>query len=94
MLRADVVEACSNGQFHVYAVETIQEALEVLTGVPAGEPDEEGAYPEDSLLGKAVEQARQYWIKSIFRPDIKLEDGEETEEEEAADEEEAAAEPS
>jgi ATP-dependent Lon protease len=97
MLRRDVVEACSGGGFHVYAVETIQEALEVLTGVAAGQPDEEGAYPEESLLGKAVEQARQYWLKSVFRPEIKLateEETEEEEEEEGAEDEEAAAEPS
>jgi hypothetical protein len=91
MLRRDVVEACSEDRFHVYAVETIQEALAALTGVAAGEPDEEGAYPEESLLGKAVYQARQYWLKSIFRPEINLESGAEKE---AEDEEEAAAETS
>ena len=49
MLREDVVEAVKDGKFHIYPVETIDQGIEVLTGVPAGEPDKEGAYPEDSI---------------------------------------------
>lgn len=49
MLRQDVVNAATSGLFHVYAVETVDEALELLTGIPAGVPDEEGNLPEDSL---------------------------------------------
>jgi predicted ATP-dependent protease len=48
MLRRDVVDAVAAGQFHVYAVNTIDEALELLSGLPAGEPNDEGAYPEGS----------------------------------------------
>ena len=49
MLRADVVEACSKGDFAIYAVETIDQGLEILTGIAAGEADAEGAYPEGSI---------------------------------------------
>lgn len=49
MLRRDVVEAVSKGQFHIYPVETIDQGLEILTGQPAGEPDEDGVYPPDSI---------------------------------------------
>jgi len=56
MLRQDVVEAVENGQFHVYAISTIDQALELLTGMPAGEPDEEGNYPPDTVNGRV--QAR------------------------------------
>jgi lon-related putative ATP-dependent protease len=49
MLRQDVVEAVEAGQFHVYAVETVNQGIEILTGLPAGEPDEAGAYPEGSI---------------------------------------------
>jgi predicted ATP-dependent protease len=48
MLRDDVVEAANAGQFHVYPVDTVDQALELLTGVPAGAPDAQGAYPEGS----------------------------------------------
>ncbi len=63
MLREDVVEVCQNGQFFVYAVETVHEALEWLTGVSAGTRDAEGQYPEGSLLGQALERAFEYWVK-------------------------------
>jgi lon-related putative ATP-dependent protease len=49
MLREDVVEACRDGKFAIYAVESIDHGLEILTGVPAGAPDAEGAYPEGSI---------------------------------------------
>ncbi|MFZ6030131.1 MAG: Lon protease family protein [Chloroflexota bacterium] len=49
MLREDVVAAVAAGRFHVYPVETIDQGIELLTGIPAGEPDEAGEYPEGSL---------------------------------------------
>ena len=49
MLRDDVVEAIREGKFHVYAVKTIDEGLEILTGVTAGEADDSGAFPEGSV---------------------------------------------
>jgi lon-related putative ATP-dependent protease len=49
MLRQDVVEAVQAGQFHVYPVETIDQGIEILTGVPAGERDEQESYPEASV---------------------------------------------
>ncbi len=52
MLRGDVVTAVEAGQFHVYPVETIDQGIELLTGVPAGELDENGQYPEDSINGR------------------------------------------
>jgi lon-related putative ATP-dependent protease len=48
MLRRDVVQAVSAGRFHVHAVSTIDEALSLLSGLPAGEPDAQGAYPDGS----------------------------------------------
>ncbi|KPK06529.1 MAG: ATP-dependent protease [Anaerolineae bacterium SG8_19] len=49
MLRPDVVETVEAGQFHIFAVETIDQGLEILTGLPAGERDEQGNFPEGSL---------------------------------------------
>jgi predicted ATP-dependent protease len=49
MLRDDVVEAIREEKFHVYAVRTIDEGLEILTGVTAGEADDSGAFPEGSV---------------------------------------------
>ena len=49
MLRQDVVEAVEAGRFHLYPVETVDQGIEILTGLPAGELDEVGAYPEGSV---------------------------------------------
>jgi len=49
MLRHGVVEAVEAGQFHVYPVQTVDQAIELLTGIPAGERDEEGNFPEGSI---------------------------------------------
>ena len=49
MVKKEVVEAVKNGQFHIYAVTTADEALEILTGLPAGERKEDGAFPEGTL---------------------------------------------
>lgn len=49
MLRPDVVAAAENGLFKIYAVETVDQGIEILTGVPAGEKDERGEYPVGSL---------------------------------------------
>lgn len=53
MLHPDVVDAVEAGEFHVYAVSTVDEAIELLTGLPMGEHDEEGNYPENTV-GAAV----------------------------------------
>jgi predicted ATP-dependent protease len=56
MLRHDVVEAAAAGRFDIYAVETVDEALELLTGLPAGIPDAEGYLPEGSLNALVAER--------------------------------------
>ena len=42
MLRRDIVEAVAAGQFHIYAIETIDEGIELLTGVRAGNATDTG----------------------------------------------------
>jgi predicted ATP-dependent protease len=49
MLRGDVLESVERGDFRVLSVSTVDEALEAMTGVPAGERQEEGSYPEGSF---------------------------------------------
>ena len=51
MLRADVVDAVKAGKFHVYPVRTIDEGIEILTGVEAGLPDANGEYPDGTVHG-------------------------------------------
>lgn len=49
MLRRNVVEAAELGRFQIYAVENVDQAIAILTGVPAGEADASGNYPEGSV---------------------------------------------
>jgi lon-related putative ATP-dependent protease len=49
MVRDDVVAAVEAGDFHVYPVTTIDEGIELLTGVPAGDRDAAGDYPEGTI---------------------------------------------
>ena len=59
MLRKDLVEAIEGGKFHVYPVRTIEEGIEILTGVPAGERGEKGSFPEDSVYGRVESRLRE-----------------------------------
>ncbi|MBF0482557.1 MAG: AAA family ATPase, partial [Desulfovibrionaceae bacterium] len=52
MLKDEVVEAVTQGKFHIYPVETIEDALEILTGQPAGRPDAGGGFPEGAIYRK------------------------------------------
>jgi lon-related putative ATP-dependent protease len=67
MLRPDVVEAASCGLFHVWPVATVDEAVFLLTGVPAGEREASGRFPEgtvnrraDDRLAAFAEKARSF----------------------------------
>ena len=67
MLREEVVQAVRNGQFHVWSVASIDEGIELLTGVPAGVRQTNGEWPEgtvnhriDRRLREMAEAARQF----------------------------------
>lgn len=49
MLRADVVEAARDGRFHIYPVATVHQGIEILTGIPAGERDGSGRFPDGTV---------------------------------------------
>jgi predicted ATP-dependent protease len=55
MLREDVVAAAAAGRFRVHAVETVDEAMHILTGLEPGEPDSKGMIPRHSLNQKVAE---------------------------------------
>lgn len=59
-LTDEVVEAVKNGLFHIYAVSTIEEGIEVLTGVPAGKKDKNGNFPAGTINYLAYEKLKKY----------------------------------
>ncbi len=48
MLRKAVREAVAGGRFHIYTADTVDDVMSLLSGLPAGEPDAEGRYPQGS----------------------------------------------
>jgi len=60
MLREDVVEAARQGQFHVYAVDTVDQAVELLTGTPMGELDASGHAPEGSIDALVLHRLEEF----------------------------------
>lgn len=60
MLREDVVEAVAQGQFKVFAVKSVDEALSLLTDVEAGQRDDKGEFPADSVNDRVEQQLIRY----------------------------------
>jgi lon-related putative ATP-dependent protease len=78
MLRQDVIDAVAAGQFHIYPVAEIDQGIEILTGMPAGEPDEDGNYPDNTVNGRV--QARLAELaKKREKLDKKIEENEKEE---------------
>lgn len=65
MLRKDVIEAVREEKFHIYSVETIDEGMELLTGMEMGEPDRDGSYPGESINGKIIRKLNDLAEKRI-----------------------------
>jgi lon-related putative ATP-dependent protease len=49
MLKQEVINAVKDGKFSIYPIEKMEDGLEILTGMPAGEMKEDGAYPEGTV---------------------------------------------
>ncbi|MDQ7787878.1 MAG: ATP-binding protein [Thermodesulfovibrionales bacterium] len=60
MLREDVVEAVKAGTFHLYEVKTVDQGIEILTGVPAGERQSDGTFPEGTVNALMDKRLRDY----------------------------------
>jgi predicted ATP-dependent protease len=60
MLRPDVIDAVKAGKFHIFAVRTIDEGIEVLTGLSAGVRNGEGQFPDESINGKVEKKLLHY----------------------------------
>ncbi|MEH0740656.1 AAA family ATPase [Vibrio cholerae] len=53
MLRPDIVKAVEKGEFNIWAIDHVTEAIELFTGKAAGQPSDEGSYPIDTIFGIA-----------------------------------------
>ena len=58
-LRREVIKAVEEGTFRIYGVDRIEEAIELLTGTPAGARNESGQYPEGTIFGRAAKRLEE-----------------------------------
>ena len=71
MLRPDIVEAVEKGQFRVHSVETIEQGIEILTGVKAGELDDDGQYAPGTIYRMVEDKLADFAYFSKNTPDAK-----------------------
>jgi predicted ATP-dependent protease len=60
MLRQEVIDAVRAGQFHIYAVGSIDEGIEILTGAPAGVADADDVFPPESVNGRVNQTLHEF----------------------------------
>jgi predicted ATP-dependent protease len=65
MLRRDIVEAVKDAKFRIYPVRTIDEGIEILTGVPAGERDQSGNFPPGTINDRIVKRLTEFTEEHI-----------------------------
>lgn len=72
MLKRELVEIIDKGQFHIYQISSIQEGIEILTGVPAGLADENGRFPADTVYGRVQAKLERFLEQSLKLKDRPL----------------------
>jgi lon-related putative ATP-dependent protease len=65
MLRHDIVQACAEGRFRIFPVSTIDQGIELLTGLPAGELDDKGEFPIGSLNRRVAHRLATFTAKTL-----------------------------
>lgn len=61
MLREDVLEAVENGQFSIYAIDDVDDGIELLTGIPAGKVDKRGRFPKGTVNYMVQQSLEEYY---------------------------------
>lgn len=59
-LSDEVINSVKEGKFHIYAISSIDEGIEILTGVPAGKKNKEGKFPAGTIKYLAYEKLKRY----------------------------------
>jgi len=77
VLKDEVIQAVEEGKFHIYAIDTINEGIEILTGIPAGRKLENGFFEKDSIHERVYNKIRQYALTMVnFGKEEEKNDGE------------------
>lgn len=75
LLKKEVVEAVEQGKFHIWAIERVEEGIEILTGLPAGEIDATGRFPENTVFYKVEQRLKELSEKAKSFMKDKKEEG-------------------
>ncbi|HHW66410.1 MAG TPA: AAA family ATPase [Epulopiscium sp.] len=65
VLKDEVIEAVKEGKFHIYPIRHIDEGIEILTGIPAGQKGENGRYPDDTIHGMVYNKLKRFYRGSF-----------------------------
>ena len=65
MLNPEIVTAVQEGKFHIYAIRTIDEAMELLTGLPSGICNGTECLPENSINGRVEKRLNEFFERMI-----------------------------
>ena len=65
MLRDDIIKAVEEGKFHIYAIDTVDDGIEILTGVSAGRADKNGNYPKNTVNGMVKRALEEYYREYV-----------------------------
>lgn len=66
MLKDEVLEAVDSGMFHIYAVDNVDDGIEILTGIKAGQPDKNGVFPKGSINCRVADAIDYYYKKYVY----------------------------
>jgi predicted ATP-dependent protease len=59
MLRQDVIKSVEAGEFHIYPISHIDEGIQILTGIPAGEKLDDGSFTDGTINGLVKQRLEQ-----------------------------------
>lgn len=65
MVKKEVIDAVKRKKFHIYQVSTVEEGIEILTGIAAGKPDKNGNFPEGTVYGAVQQKLKNYFKRSL-----------------------------
>jgi len=65
MLRKEVLDAVRKRQFHVYQVASVEEGIEILTGMPPGQADKDGNFPQGTVYGAVQDKLAHYYRRAL-----------------------------
>ena len=61
MLRSDILQAVDDGKFSIYAIDTVDDGIEILTGIKAGSPNTKGEYPKGTINRMVQDSLKQFY---------------------------------